>query len=38
MLILPHAGEGVYRLGSSEAGNLVGESDGREPDFAGLEG
>jgi hypothetical protein len=34
----PHAGEVLYRLGSSQAGNLVGESDGREPDPAGLQG
>jgi hypothetical protein len=34
----PHAGEVLYRLGSAQAGNLVGESDGRQPDLAGLEG
>ena len=34
----PHAGEVLYRLGSSQTGNRVGESDGREPDLAGLEG
>jgi lactate racemase len=34
----PHAGEVLYRLGSQQAGNRVGESDGREPDLAGLDG
>ena len=34
----PHAGEVLYRLGAVQAGNRVGESDGREPDLAGLEG
>jgi hypothetical protein len=34
----PHAGEVLYRLGSPQAGNRVGESDGREPDLAGLDG
>jgi lactate racemase len=33
----PHAGEVLYRLGP-QTGNRVGESDGREPDLAGLEG
>ena len=34
----PHAGEVLYRLGSPQGGSLGGESDGREPDLAGLEG
>jgi lactate racemase len=34
----PHAGEVLYRLGSPQTGSLAGESDGREPDLAGLEG
>lgn len=37
-VVEPHAGEVLYRLGSSQAGNLVGESDGREPDLAGPQG
>ena len=34
----PHAGEVLYRLGSPQVGDRVGESDGREPDLAGFEG
>jgi lactate racemase len=34
----PHAGEVLYRLGSPQTDNRIGESDGREPDLAGLEG
>jgi len=34
----PHAGEVLYRLGPQQPGNRIGESDGREPDLAGLEG
>ena len=34
----PHAGEVLYRLGSPQTDDRIGESDGREPDLAGPEG